>query len=173
MAKSFADDVAAWSLKTKKNANKIVRAVALEVLRRVVLRSPVGNPELWAINAERANAIHGGMSIRKANSTFGLHAPKGYVGGRFRGNWQVSIGEPITDELPRIDPNGALTIAAGSSVLKDAPAGIPIFIVNNLPYAQRLEYGWSKQAPAGMVRVTVAELSDIVKSVGVDLRSNQ
>jgi hypothetical protein len=31
-----------------------------------------------------------------------------------------------------------------------------IYLTNSLPYARRLEYGWSKQAPAGMVRITVA-----------------
>jgi hypothetical protein len=26
------------------------------------------------------------------------------------------------------------------------------YLTNNLPYIERLEYGWSKQAPGGMVR---------------------
>jgi hypothetical protein len=33
-----------------------------------------------------------------------------------------------------------------------------------MPYALRLEYGWSKQAPAGMVRVTVAEFQAVVNA---------
>lgn len=31
------------------------------------------------------------------------------------------------------------------------------------PYIRRLEYGWSKQAPQGMVRISVAEWPDIVR----------
>ena len=43
-------------------------------------------------------------------------------------------------------------------------AGNVVYLTNNLPYAQRLEYeGWSKQAPAGMVRVNMARIADIMK----------
>ncbi|MBU0651176.1 HK97 gp10 family phage protein [bacterium] len=33
-----------------------------------------------------------------------------------------------------------------------------IYITNNLPYIEKLEFGSSKQAPSGMVRVSLAEL---------------
>jgi hypothetical protein len=33
-----------------------------------------------------------------------------------------------------------------------------IWLMNNLPYAQPLEYGHSSQAPAGMVRISVIEV---------------
>ena len=36
--------------------------------------------------------------------------------------------------------------------------------INNLPYAQRLEDGWSKQAPSGMVGLAVREFRSIVES---------
>jgi len=43
-----------------------------------------------------------------------------------------------------------------------------IFIVNGLPYINRLENGWSQQAPNGMVAITLAELparaGDILKT---------
>ena len=53
---------------------------------------------------------------------------------------------------------------AAACVTAIAPAkfGATIYLVNNLPYAVRLEYGWSKQAPAGMVRITAAEFQSIV-----------
>ena len=36
------------------------------------------------------------------------------------------------------------------------------FMANNLPYAHRLEFeGWSRQAPEGMVRRTVARFNQI------------
>jgi len=35
-------------------------------------------------------------------------------------------------------------------------------LVSSLPYIRRLEYGWSKQATAGMVRVNVARWPEIV-----------
>src|SRR3712207_5884639 len=71
--------------------------------------------------------------------------------GRFRGNWQVSIGGRATGTLARLDPSGQQTIAAGSAVIARLDRPAMIFITNNLPYANRLENGWSQQAPADMV----------------------
>lgn len=48
--------------------------------------------------------------------------------GRARGNWQVEFNGPQSATIS-----------------------------NNLPYIERLENGWSQQAPAGMVRVTLSE----------------
>jgi hypothetical protein len=44
------------------------------------------------------------------------------------------------------------------------------FLTNNLPYALRLEYGWSKnQAPAGMVGLAVAEFQSIVRDAAAEV----
>ncbi len=43
-----------------------------------------------------------------------------------------------------------------------AKAGDVIYLANSLPYIRRLEYGWSKQAPAGMVRGTVGEFQQAI-----------
>lgn len=70
-------------------------------------------------------------------------APIGYVGGRFRGNWQTSVAEPITNTIDRIDPTGAAAVA--DVVTNMGGAGTITYLTNNLPYAKRLEYeGWSK-----------------------------
>lgn len=95
-------------------------------------------------------------------ATNGLIAGKGYVGGRFRGNWQFSIDSPSTEELDRIDPSGSEAIAALISQVQALTIGQTAYIVNNLPYALPLEYGHSTQAPAGMVRVTLANFQRIV-----------
>jgi len=95
-------------------------------------------------------------------ATNGLVAGQGYVGGRFRGNWQFSIDSPATGELDRIDPSGSETIAALLSQVQALTIGQTAYIVNNLPYAIPLEYGHSTQAPAGMVRVTLANFQRIV-----------
>jgi hypothetical protein len=188
---AFALDIARWCEKAKGNADQVVRGVSLELLNRVVLRSPVGNPELWASNrhtvearksfnaeAERNNAFIASnplaafkygklrkqkpLSARAIARRLPLESGKGYVGGRFRGNWQVSIGSPKTSEVKRIDPGGAATIAEGALVIEAAVAGPSIWLMNNVPYAERLEHGWSKQAPAGVVKITVAEFQSIV-----------
>jgi len=79
--------------------------------------------------------------------------------GRFRANWNVSYGAPdYTTTLSTEQGRG--TAEAGKALT--LPVGGVVYLSNGLPYAERLEYGWSKQAPAGMVRVTVAEFDAIV-----------
>ncbi len=89
----------------------------------------------------------------------GLVSGKDYVGGRFRGNWQVSFDVAKTGTLERVDPRGSETKADGAAIIQTFTTGIgTIWLTNNLPYGQRLEYeGWSNQAPAGMVRVSLTE----------------
>lgn len=78
--------------------------------------------------------------------------------GRARANWQASIGSAKTDELSSTDKNGSATIAEGANAVARAPGNV-FYISNNLPYISRLEYeGWSKQAPRGMVRLTIDEV---------------
>lgn len=92
----------------------------------------------------------------------GLVAGKDHVGGRFRGNWQFSIGSPATGTLDQIDPSGNVTMAALRAQVEGLTAGETAYIVNNLPYGIPLEYGHSTQAPNGMVRVTLARFQQIV-----------
>ncbi|MDZ5602597.1 hypothetical protein SJI00_07405 [Pseudomonas sp. RP23018S] len=100
----------------------------------------------------------------------GLVTGQGYVGGRFRGNWQFSIDSPATDELDRIDPSGKEAIAALLAQVQALTIGQTAYIVNNLPYAVPLEYGHSTQAPAGMVRITLANFQRIVDAA---IRANR
>lgn len=90
--------------------------------------------------------------------------------GRFRGNWQVAIAQPATGQLSRDDKSGSATVQAGLSVVAGAKAGGVIWITNNLPYARRLENGWSDQAPAGMVRLTVNEYRRYVDQAAARVR---
>jgi hypothetical protein len=100
----------------------------------------------------------------------GLVAGQGYVGGRFRGNWQFSIDAPATGELDRIDPSGSQAIADLQAQVQALTIGQTAYIVNNLIYAVPLEYGHSTQAPHGMVRVTLANFQRIVDEA---IRNNQ
>lgn len=90
--------------------------------------------------------------------------------GRFRGNWQFSIGAPAGGTLDALDPTGEQATArlVGDSI--EFRAGTTAFIVNNLPYAIPLEYGHSDQAPGGMVRITQARFRQIVEEA---IRNNQ
>lgn len=90
-------------------------------------------------------------------------APKGYTGGRFRGNWQVTFETPADGETGRIDKSGTLTQALGGAVLSQFVASRDnvIYFTNNVPYAVALEFGHSKQAPNGMVRITAQEFQKL------------
>lgn len=84
--------------------------------------------------------------------------------GRFRGNWQFGRNSVPGGTIDRQDPGGTAASAEAVKALT-TPLGGVVYYTNNLPYAQRLESGYSRtQAPAGMVRVSVAEFSDYVKA---------
>ncbi len=85
--------------------------------------------------------------------------------GRFRGNWQVAVGVRPTGELEVADTTGSNTLSKGSRPITSLDDLDTIYIVNNLPYAEKLDQGSSQQAPAGMIAVTVAEINAFFNEV--------
>lgn len=84
--------------------------------------------------------------------------------GRFRGNWQLTIGAVPDNTIELNDATGQATISKAMAASQNIRAGQSVFLTNNLPYGPRLENGWSKQAPAGMVAITVSEFQGVVSS---------
>tara|TARA_B110000971_G_scaffold39551_1_gene38510 strand:- start:10432 stop:10821 length:390 start_codon:yes stop_codon:yes gene_type:complete len=85
--------------------------------------------------------------------------------GRFRGNWQASINSPQKSKMQRLDKSGASAIGDMSSVVMSMKMGQTFYLTNNLPYARRLEYGYSKQAPSGFLRINVMRVqSELAKA---------
>jgi hypothetical protein len=74
--------------------------------------------------------------------------------GRFRANWNVSYGTPDASESASTNAGRGVSEAAKALTL---PVGGVVYLTNGLPYARRLEYGWSKQAPYGMIRYSVLQ----------------
>lgn len=89
--------------------------------------------------------------------------------GRARANWQVSIGSVSDGTLELEDKSGSATISAATATASGLRAGDVIFLVNNLSYAQRLEDGYSGQAPSGMVALSIQEFQQIADQVGFEL----
>jgi hypothetical protein len=79
--------------------------------------------------------------------------------GRFRANWNVSFAVP--DYSTTLATNEGRGVTEAAKALR-MPIGGITYLSNGLPYAKRLEYGWSKQAPAGMVRLAAAEFSRFI-----------
>ena len=76
--------------------------------------------------------------------------------GRFRANWNVSYGSPDISISASTNKGRADSEARKATTL---PVGGVIYMSNGLPYARRLENGWSDQAPSGMVRLSVREFA--------------
>ena len=141
---SFSSDVTKFcNVTATTKVNTAARQIALALFRKVILRTPVGNPSIWKSG----------------------RGPKGYVGGRARGNWQCNIGPSSTAvATKRTDKVGNAQIEKALRVMADwKPMGggmqHPIWLGNALPYIQRLEYDhWSTQAMSGMVRISLSEI---------------
>ena len=148
---TFALSLKAFADKAKAAPAQVVRKVSIDLLTATVMRTPVGNPDLWKSKP-----------------------PKGYVGGRLRANWNVSLVTPDTSTTDAIDKDGGATIDRGRVAIGEADGVKDIFIMNSLPYAIPIEYGHSGvQAPAGMVRVSVAEFQAFVDQAAASVTSEQ
>lgn len=90
--------------------------------------------------------------------------------GRFRMNWQAAGAVAPAGIIDGVDKSGANAINRASSYVLGAPEWGEFTLANNLPYAERLEYGWSNQAPQGFVRVNVARFNTLLEEEAAKVR---
>lgn len=110
------------------------KRVMAEALTGLVKANPVGNPTTWK------------------------RPRKGYVGGHSRRNWQVSLATNVA-EIPGTDANGAASMRDGYTAIGAIPLGTKkAFLINPVPYMERLNQGWSKQAPTGWIDAVLARV---------------
>ena len=84
--------------------------------------------------------------------------------GNARSQWNVGLEKNNTAIDNAIDPTGQEAVNRAQVVLdRMKSTDTRIFFTNALPYAWRLETGWSKQAPNGMVQVTLAEFPQLAR----------
>lgn len=74
--------------------------------------------------------------------------------GDYVADWDVAAGNWPTDTEQRSDPSKRATRARLQPDLNDLRMGETVFFENNDPVATKLEFGYSKQAPQGVVRMT-------------------
>lgn len=144
MMAKFSLDLTEYAKRTGARMDTIVRGVVMGLAERIDERTPVGNPDIWQ---------------------FPKSAPPGYAGGHARKNWQYKFGSAPTGEVEGIDAKGSRTaqnaILAG---VRASPGAGVHYLANNVPYAERLENGWSHvQAPGGMVKLAVIDFQGIVR----------
>lgn len=99
--------------------------------------------------------------------------------GRARGNWNIGVDSPdgTWSDLKRE--------GAGPAMPREIPPGVGlghrVYLTNSVPYIEVLEYGgypnppkrgtgktiggFSRQAPAGMVRITAVELQPVAEEI--------
>tara|TARA_R110001599_G_scaffold339851_1_gene559709 strand:- start:9868 stop:10260 length:393 start_codon:yes stop_codon:yes gene_type:complete len=83
--------------------------------------------------------------------------------GRARGNWQCTQNSPAPGETDRQDRSGSLAQNEVLEVILSSQTDSAVYLTNNLPYAQKLEFGYSGQAPEGMVRKNMARIQQILR----------
>jgi hypothetical protein len=126
----FAKRIGTIAVKVEDGTGRLTRAVALAADQAVVVATPVDT-------------------------------------GRARSNWLVEVDAPAAGTREPYVPGsklgtgerdnlqGALDQGAGVVGRFDVKRNQSIHITNNLPYIQRLNDGWSAQAPAGFVEAAV------------------
>lgn len=120
---------------------KAFKRAAGRLLVRLVRGNPVGNPSLWKRPARR-----------------------GYVGGHSRSNWQIKTN-PLAVPLPGVKPLGQV-VSEGIAAVAALPASTRrIYIANPVAYAERLNRGWSRQAPAGWHQVAIAQTNAELRKI--------
>jgi hypothetical protein len=139
-AKAFEADLHDWVRVSVRPAVIQQRtAVVLDLFRDLVANTPVGNVKLWDTK----------------------YPPKGYVGGTARASWFItsdyaSTTKPVAN-VPGTNDLGQSTEAEALSAAAEKVR--TIWIVNNLPYIERImEEGWSTQAPPGTFSAVLARI---------------
>lgn len=118
---------------------KIVNATVLEMYKKIIDRTPIGDPTLWKWPAH-----------------------SDYTPGTLRASWQLSFNGQQRSAGGQFS-SSSQTLGNGGIVFKiGSGAKTSIAISNPQPYAQRVETGWSTQAPSGMMRITIFEYSSLI-----------
>lgn len=87
-----------------------------------------------------------------------------YKTGFARASWYVALNDENAQAVA-----GKNTLATAKATLSTAKFGDSVLIANNAKYIRRLEYGHSKQAPNGMVRVTLAQAGSILTRIANEI----
>lgn len=91
--------------------------------------------------------------------------------GRFRASWLYGAGTMPRGVAAQTGSTESPVAAPSAPDFAGAGMGGTFFVVNNLPYAYRLETGHSKQAPSGLVGLTVLKFNDFMRDAVAEVRA--
>jgi hypothetical protein len=84
--------------------------------------------------------------------------------GALRANWQVSFNQSIDSKVDNLDVTGNETITKVATQINNNKVPLVYWIQNNLPYAEKIEYGGSPQNNRrGMVRINILRFNEFFK----------
>ena len=156
-----------WCAKMKDAPRKAVNIFAFEVFKRVVEKTPVDTGQarsnwLVSINEEDNNVLGAEVktSVKKIKRRKGENAGK---------------TEVVRKRSVKLERSANETMEQGRMSITFAQGDDKIIIQNNLPYIKKLEFGgytdksetektiggFSKQAPQGMVGLTLAKAEQL------------
>jgi len=144
---SFSTDISAFVKKVEGNSDQVVRKTVMAITNEIIERSPVGDATYWKSKP-----------------------PAGYVGGHFRGSWMMGINRLPTEDPGTIDPSGNATLSRAAAEIPRKAAGNVFYCASNLPYSMRIEEGWSRQAPQGVVGLTVLRFQEFIRAALGELK---
>lgn len=136
------------------------------------LTTPAPKPHHMAKYRLCKSAFEFGADLQRAAEVLGVEtAREAAVSLALTLHSKVSLKTPVDTGRARANwflAEGAPRIATTESVTPEAPPALTgksvIYLTNSLPYIVPLEYGHSKQAPVGMLRVSIAE---VIASVSI------
>ena len=144
--RQFSMTVDNWCKMTGIKTSAAVKKIVIDIFSRVIMRTPVDT-------------------------------------GRARSNWVVGLNSPSSTPSSSLDTDAGPVTQDGSGKSKAKsrmimkvktanPENTKSYILtNNVVYAIRLEYGWSRrQAPSGMVRITLREFNRVVQRVASEIK---
>lgn len=144
---NFEREMVAFAEAGKQALQDMTKMILVEISVRLVNRSPVGDPPSWKQQPP--------------------HVPRNYLPGTFKNNWCLGVDQVDPDIFYSQDITGSNSITRMALAIPRWPIGHTYYFCNNLPYAQALEDGWSRQAPYGMVALTTLEFQSIVEQVEI------
>lgn len=118
---------------------KVLNSTVSDLYKKIVERTPVGNPSLW-----------------------NWPAPRDYNPGTLKESWNISFNNVQRNVAGQFASTAQILGNNGLS-FKLGDKGQQVVVISNpQPYAQRVETGWSTQAPQGMMRVSIAEYTSML-----------
>jgi hypothetical protein len=148
---SFGVEVAAWSQKAKAGSEAWVRSTFIALAGSLIINTPIGMPETWTR----------------------LPPPK-YVPGTLRAGWVYSARGNSDYQPGAPDAEGSATLNRIIASLPKVMIGRIHYLSNAVPYFPLIEYtGYSKQAPGGVIAVTVQDFNASAQAAGLSLNGGE